>query len=82
MDYDLHTVEQSELCLPESQTIISDGRRNQVYKISKTKNEMIIKFVMCLIVFFMIGCLFLLGRLDVDPEKENKAIVNEKKKAA
>jgi len=43
---------------------------------------MIIKFVMCLIVFFMIGCLFLLGRLDVDPEKENKAIVNEKKKAA
>lgn len=43
---------------------------------------MIIKFVMSLIVFLMIGCLFLLGRLDVDPEKENKAIVNEKKKAA
>ena len=79
MDYDLHTVEQSELCLPESQTIISDGRKNQVYKISKTNNEMIIKFVMSLIVFLMIGGIFLLGRLDVDPEKENEAIVNEKK---
>lgn len=82
MDYDLHTVEQSELCLPESQTIISDSRRNQVYKISKTKNEMIIKVVTCLIVFFMIGGIFLLGRIEFDPEEENEAIVNEKKKAA
>jgi hypothetical protein len=82
MDYDLHTVEQSEQCLPESQTIISDGRRNQVYKISKTKNEMIIKVVTCLIVFFMIGGIFLLGRIEFDPEEENEAIVNEKKKAA
>ena len=82
MDYDLHTVQQSELCLPESQTIISDGRRNQVYKISKTKNEMIIKVVTCLIVFFMIGGIFLLGRIEFDPEEENEAIVNEKKKAA
>jgi hypothetical protein len=82
MDYDLHTVEQSELCLPESKTIISDGRRNQVYKISKTKNEMIIKVVTCLIVFFMIGGIFLLGRIEFDPEEENEAIVNEKKKAA
>ena len=82
MDYDLHTVEQSELCLPESPTIISDGRRNQVYKISKTKNEMIIKVVTCLIVFFMIGGIFLLGRIEFDPEEENEAIVNEKKKAA
>ena len=82
MDYDLHTVEQSELCLPESQTIISDGRRNQVYKIGKTKNEMIIKVVTCLIVFFMIGGIFLLGRIEFDPEEENEAIVNEKKKAA
>ena len=82
MDYDLHTVEQSELCLPESQTIISDGRRNQVYKISKTKNEMIIKVVTCLIVFFMTGGIFLLGRIEFDPEEENEAIVNEKNKAA
>ncbi len=36
MDYDLYAVEQSELCPPESPTIISDGRRNQVYKISET----------------------------------------------
>ena len=82
MDYDLHTVEQSELCLPESQTIISDSRRNQVNQISKTKNEMIIKVVTCLIVFFMIGGIFLLGRIEFDPEEENEAIVNEKKKAA
>ena len=41
---------------------------------------MIIKFVMCLIVFFMIGGLFLLGKFD--PEGENEVIVNEKKKAA
>ena len=82
MDYDLHTVEQSELCLPESQTIISDGRRNQVYKISKTKNEMIIKVVTCLIVFFMIGGIFLLGRIEFDPEEENEAIIENKKKAA
>ena len=80
MDYDLYAVEQSELCLPESQTIISDGRRNQVNQIGKTKNEMIIKLVMCLIMFFMIGGIFLLGRFD--PEEENEAIVNEKKKAA
>ena len=82
MDYDLHTVEQSELCLPESQTIISDGRRNQVNKISKTKNEMIIKVVTCLIVFFMIGGIFLLGRIEFDPEEENEAIIENKKKAA
>ena len=82
MDYDLHTVEQSELCLPESQTIISDGRRNQVYKISKTKNEMIIKVVTCLIVFFMIGGIFLLGRIEFDSEEENKTIIENKKKAA
>ena len=80
MDYDLYAVEQSELCLPESPTIISDGRRNQVNQIGKTKNEMIIKLVMCLIMFFMIGGIFLLGRFD--PEEENEAIVNEKKKAA
>ena len=82
MDYDLHTVEQSELCLPESQTIISDGRRNQVYKISKTKNKMIVKFITCLVVFLMIGGIFLLGRIEFDPEEENEAIVNGKKKAA
>ena len=61
---------------------MADGRRNQVYKISKTKNEMIIKVVTCLIVFFMIGGIFLLGRIEFDPEEENEAIVNEKKKAA
>ena len=82
MDYDLYTVEQSELCLPESPTIISDGRRNQVYKISKTKNEMIVKLIACIIVFFMIGGIFLLGRIEFDPEEENETIVNEKKKAA
>ena len=41
---------------------------------------MIIKVVTCLIVFFMIGGIFLLGKFD--PEEENEAIVNEKKKAA
>jgi hypothetical protein len=80
MDYDLYTVEQSGLCLPEMPKVISDGRRNQVNQIGKTKNEMIIKLVMCLIMFFMIGGIFLLGRFD--PEEENEAIVNEKKKAA
>ena len=78
MDYDLYAVEQSELCLPESPTIISDGRRNQVYKISKTKNEMIVKLIACIIVFFMIGGIFLLGRIEFDPEEENEAVVNEK----
>ena len=43
---------------------------------------MIIKVVMSLIVFFMIGGIFLLGRIEFDPEEENEAIVNEKKKAA
>ena len=43
---------------------------------------MIIKFVMSLIVFFMIGGIFLLGRIEFDPEEENEAIVNGKKKAA
>ncbi len=43
---------------------------------------MIVKFVTCLIVFFMIGGIFLLGRIEFDPEEENEAIVNEKKKAA
>lgn len=43
---------------------------------------MIIKFVMSLIVFLMIGGIFLLGRVEFDPEEENEAIVNEKKKAA
>jgi len=80
MDYDLYTVEQSGLCLPEMPKVISDGRKNQVNQIGKTKNEMIIKLVMCLIMFFMIGGIFLLGRFD--PEEENEAIVNEKKKAA
>jgi hypothetical protein len=76
MDYDLYTVEQSGLCLPEMPKVISDGRRNQVNQIGKTKNEMIIKLVMCLIMFFMIGGIFLLGRFD--PEEENEAVVNEK----
>ncbi len=43
---------------------------------------MIIKVVTCLIVFFMICGIFLLGRIEFDPEEENEAIVNEKKKAA
>ena len=43
---------------------------------------MIIKFVMCLVVFLMIGGIFLLGRIEFDSEEENKTIVNEKKKAA
>ena len=43
---------------------------------------MIIKVVTCLIVFFMIGGIFLLGRIEFDPEEENEAIVNEKNKAA
>jgi hypothetical protein len=43
---------------------------------------MIVKFVTCLIVFVVIGGLFLLGRIEFDPEEENEAIVNGKKKAA
>ena len=43
---------------------------------------MIIKFVMSVIVFLMIGGIFLLGRIEFDPEEENEAIVNGKKKAA
>lgn len=43
---------------------------------------MIIKFVMCLVVFVMIGGLFLLGKIEYDPEQENEAIIENKKKAA
>jgi hypothetical protein len=61
---------------------MADCRENQFIKISKTTNEMIVKFVTCLIVFFMIGGIFLLGRIEFDPEEEHEAIVNGKKKAA
>ena len=40
---------------------------------------MIIKLAMCIIMFFMIGGIFLLGRIEFDPEEENEAVVNEKK---
>ena len=43
---------------------------------------MIIKLVTCLIVLCLIGGIFLLGRKEFNPEEENEAIVNEKKKAA
>ena len=61
---------------------MADCRENQFIKISKTTNEMIVKFVTCLVVFLMIGGIFLLGRIEFDPEEENEAIVNGKKKAA
>ena len=61
---------------------MADCRENQFIKISKTKNKMIIKFVMCLVVFVMIGGLFLLGKIEYDPEQENEAIIENKKKAA
>ena len=61
---------------------MADCREDQFIKISKTKNEMIIKFIMCLIVFLMIGGIFLLGRIKFDPEEENEAIIENKKKAA
>ena len=61
---------------------MADCREDQFIKISKTKNEMIVKFITCLIVFLMIGGIFLLGRIEFDPEEENEAIVNEKNKAA
>jgi len=61
---------------------MADCRENQFIKISKTKNEMIVKLIACIIVFFMIGGIFLLGRIEFDPEEENEAIVNEKNKAA
>lgn len=51
-------------------------------RLVKQRTKMIIKFVMSLIVFLMIGGIFLLGRIEFDPEEENEAIVNEKKKAA
>jgi hypothetical protein len=37
---------------------------------------------MCLVVFVMIGGLFLLGKIEFDPEEENEAIIENKKKAA
>jgi hypothetical protein len=37
---------------------------------------------MCLVVFVMIGGLFLLGKIEYDPEQENEAIIENKKKAA
>lgn len=43
--------------------------------------EFLIKTVMTLIVFLMIGGIFMLGRIEYDPEEENKNI-HEKKKAA
>ena len=43
-------------------------------------SDIIIRTVATLIVFLMVGGLFLLGRLD--PEEENKAIHENKKKAA
>ena len=43
---------------------------------------MIVKLIACIIVFLMIGGIFLLGRIEFDPEEENEAIVNEKNKAA
>ena len=61
---------------------MADCREDQFIKISKTKNKMIIKFVMCLVVFVMIGGLFLLGKIEYDPEQENEAIIENKKKAA
>ena len=47
---------------------MADCRENQFIKISKTKNEMIVKLIACIIVFFMIGGIFLLGRIEFDPE--------------
>ena len=41
--------------------------------------EILIKFVMSLVCFGMIGCIFLLGKIQYDPEEENKNI-HEKKK--
>jgi hypothetical protein len=41
----------------------------------------IVKLGMALVAFFLIGCLFLLGKIEYDPEEENKNI-HERKKAA
>ena len=43
---------------------------------------MIVKFITCLVVFLMIGGIFLLGRIEFDPEEENEGIIENKKKAA
>ncbi len=43
---------------------------------------MIVKMIACIIVFLMIGGIFLLGRIEFDPEEENEAIIENKKKAA
>jgi hypothetical protein len=44
--------------------------------------DFIIKTIATLIVFFVIGGIFLLGRIEYDPEEENEKIINDKKKAA
>lgn len=43
--------------------------------------DFIIKTIATLIVFLVIGGIFLLGRIEYDPEEENKQI-HQKKKAA
>lgn len=42
----------------------------------------LMKAVLCLVVFIMIGGLFVIGRIEYDPEEENEKIINDKKKAA
>lgn len=44
--------------------------------------DFIIKTIATLIVFLVIGGIFLLGRIEYDPEEENEKIINDKKKAA
>lgn len=59
---------------------MADRRENKLNKTCKKIYEILIKFVMSLVCFGMIGCIFLLGKIQYDPEEENKSI-HEKKKA-
>ena len=45
-------------------------------------SEFLMKAVLCLVVFLMIGGLFLIGRMEYDPEEENQKIIDDKNKAA
>ncbi len=45
-------------------------------------SEFLMKAVLCLVVFIMIGGLFVIGRIEYDPEEENEKIIKDKKKAA
>lgn len=78
-------ISKSSLRLREGASVVPDSRENKPNKISKTKtymSEFLMKAVLCLVIFIMIGGLFVIGRIEYDPEEENEKIIKDKKKAA